>query len=86
MSQILTLTDISYCYPGAPEPLFEHLSATFAAGWAAVLGDNGIGKTTLAKLACGMLSPDSGTVSPNPCKMAVSYCPQRTDETPTKSG
>ena len=40
MSQILTLTDISYCYPGAPEPLFEHLSATFAAGWAAVLGDN----------------------------------------------
>lgn len=41
MSQILTLTDISYCYPGAPEPLFEHLSATFAAGWAAVLGDNG---------------------------------------------
>lgn len=83
MSQILTLTDISYCYPGAPEPLFEHLSATFAAGWAAVLGDNGIGKTTLAKLACGMLSPDSGTVSPNPCKMAVAYCPQRTDETPT---
>lgn len=82
MSQILTLTDISYCYPGAPEPLFEHLSATFAAGWAAVLGDNGIGKTTLAKLACGMLSPDSGTVSPNPCKMAVAYCPQRTDETP----
>ncbi|SPU26282.1 ABC transporter ATP-binding protein [Bifidobacterium bifidum] len=60
MSQILTLTDISYCYPGAPEPLFEHLSATFAAGWAAVLGDNGIGKTTLAKLACGMLSPIRG--------------------------
>lgn len=29
MSQILTLTDISYCYPGAPEPLFEHLSATY---------------------------------------------------------
>lgn len=82
MSQVLTLNDISYCYPNAPEPLFEHLSVTFALGWTAVLGDNGIGKTTLARLACGHLASASGTISPSLRKLTVAYCPQRTDIPP----
>lgn len=44
---MLTLTDISYTYPSTPEPLFEHVSASFQQGWTAVLGDNGLGKTTV---------------------------------------
>lgn len=82
MSQVLTLTDISYRHPNAPEPLFEHLDVTFAAGWTAVLRNNGIGKTTLAKLACGLLAPASGTISPSPRRLTVAYCPQQTDVIP----
>ena len=48
----------------------------------AVLGDNGIGKTTLAKLAIYRLSPDAGRISPTPNRLHTGYCPQNTDETP----
>ena len=44
---MLTLTGISYTYPSMSEPLFEHVSASFQQGWTAVLGDNGLGKTTV---------------------------------------
>lgn len=79
---VLSLSHISFAYEGAPEPLFEDVNATFPRGWSAILGDNGIGKSTLANIAAGRLAPDQGTVSPSPRGMIIAYCPQRTDETP----
>ena len=67
---------------GTSEPLLDGIDVTFARGWTAVLGDNGIGKTTLAKLAIGRLSPDAGRISPTPNRLHTGYCPQNTDETP----
>ncbi|PJM72703.1 ABC transporter [Bifidobacterium primatium] len=78
----LTLAHITYTPPEATEPLFENVSATFPRGWTAVLGDNGIGKTTLLRIAMGWLRPDTGTVSPSPGTPIVGYCPQNTDERP----
>lgn len=79
---ILTLAHITYTHPGASEPLFSDVSASFPRGWTAILGDNGIGKSTLARLAIGLLTPDRGTVTPSPSRLAVAYCPQSTDERP----
>lgn len=73
---MLTLADISYAYPSSPEPLFEHLSMSFPQGWTAVLGDNGIGKTTLMGIATGTLHADCGSISPNPRELVIGICPQ----------
>lgn len=79
---MLTLSHITYTYPSAPEPLFEDVSVSLPRGWTAVLGDNGIGKSTLARVAAGLLRPDRGVVTPVPDGLAVAYCPQSTDERP----
>ena len=39
----------------------------------AVIGENGVGKTTLLKMCAGLLEPDAGTVDRNG---RVGYCPQ----------
>ena len=79
---MLTLSHIGFTYPGAPDPLFEDVSVSFPRGWTAVLGDNGIGKSTLAAIAVGRLAPDSGSVSPNPRNLIIATCPQSTDDVP----
>ena len=81
-NSVLTLSHITFTYPEAPEPLLADVSVTFARGWTAVLGDNGIGKTTLVRIAIGRLHADSGTVSPAPDGLVAGYCPQDTDENP----
>ncbi|KFI85773.1 ATP-binding protein of ABC transporter system [Bifidobacterium reuteri DSM 23975] len=73
---MLTVTDVTFTYPHAPEPLFQHVGTTFPLGWTAVLGDNGIGKSTLMSIVRGELCPDSGTVTPNPRRLVIGYCPQ----------
>ena len=79
---MLTLSHIDFTYPGTPEPLFEDISVSFPQGWTAVLGDNGIGKSTLAAIATGRLTPDAGSVSPAPVRLVIGVCPQSTDEVP----
>ncbi|OXM99818.1 ATP-binding cassette domain-containing protein [Bifidobacterium vansinderenii] len=78
----LTLAHITYTVPGNAEPLFSDISATFPQGWTAMLGDNGIGKTTLMHIAMGLLHADAGTAVPSPGSMIVGFCPQNTDEKP----
>lgn len=73
---MLTLTGISYTYPSMSEPLFEHVSASFQQGWTAVLGDNGLGKTTLLNIAIGMLPADTGSINPDPHGLTIATCPQ----------
>lgn len=59
----ITLSDVTYTYPSAVEPILKDASITFPQGWSGLLGDNGCGKTTLAKIICGMIEPDAGTVT-----------------------
>ncbi|WP_162178995.1 hypothetical protein [Bifidobacterium stellenboschense] len=61
---ILTLTDITFTYPDAPEPLFDNVDVSFPRGWTAVVGDNGIGKSTLMAIARGVLIPDKAPSRP----------------------
>lgn len=70
---LLTLSHITYTYPQAAEAALRNVSATFDAGWTAVIGDNGCGKTTLARIACGLVRPDEGTVS---ARLPFAYCEQ----------
>lgn len=69
----LNLNHITYTYPGAAAPALADLSATFPAGWTGIIGDNGCGKTTLARIAAGFVKPDGGSVSP---KLFGAFCPQ----------
>ena len=59
----IALSGVSYAYPSATEPILDNVSITFPRGWTGLLGDNGCGKTTLAKIICGTLAPDAGTVT-----------------------
>lgn len=68
----LNLTNISYTYPGAVSPAVRDVGVTFSSGWTAVIGDNGCGKSTLARIATRLIEPDSGTVG---SKLFSVYCP-----------
>ncbi len=57
------VTDATFTYPSRSEPVFRHLDLHIPAGQSvAVVGVNGVGKSTLIKLLCGLYPPDSGTV------------------------
>jgi branched-chain amino acid transport system ATP-binding protein len=62
MTPVLELRDVSAAY-GPFRALFE-ISLTVGEGEAvALLGANGVGKTTVARVASGLVAPSSGTVS-----------------------
>ena len=62
MTNVLELRDVSAGY-GPFEALF-HVSLVVGAGEAvALLGANGVGKTTVARVATGLVEPTHGTVS-----------------------
>ena len=79
MRRFLTFDEVSFSYEKALSPLFIHVRLTFNQGWTGLIGANGTGKTTLLKLACGVLSPSEGLIArPD---MTI-YCAQRTDDPP----
>lgn len=70
----ITLSDIHYAYPGSSTAVLAGVSAVFPAGWTGVVGDNGCGKSTLARIAAGQLAPDGGAVTPR--GVVAAYCEQ----------
>lgn len=56
--------DLTFAYPAAPDrPVLDHFDLTIPAGSSmAIVGLNGSGKTTVAKLLCRMYDPQSGAI------------------------
>ncbi len=60
---IVALSSISFSYPGAVQPVLDHLDLAFHKGERIGLyGPNGSGKTTLLHIIMGLLKPGSGEV------------------------
>ena len=58
----IRLRDVSFSYAGG-SPVLEHFDLTIPAGSSlAIVGQNGAGKTTIAKLLCRLYDPQSGAI------------------------
>lgn len=78
----ISLSNIGFAYPESDD-LFTDLSYSFSADKKiAIIGDNGVGKTTLLKLICGDILADSGHVIRN----ATCYLLKQINSDTTKSG
>jgi ATPase subunit of ABC transporter with duplicated ATPase domains len=59
-----TVEKLSFAYPGAAAPVLNDVNITVEAGERiAIIGANGIGKTTLMRCLAGDLKPTAGTIS-----------------------
>lgn len=65
MTTVVKLQDVSYTYPSdeVVKPAVSHVSYSVEQGeWIAIVGHNGSGKSTMAKLINGLLFPSEGVV------------------------
>ncbi|MCU4298029.1 ABC transporter ATP-binding protein [Brevibacterium permense] len=62
MSAAITVSDLDYRL-GDDTEIFSRLTATIPADLVGLVGDNGIGKSTLARILAGRLRASSGTVT-----------------------
>lgn len=61
--QAVEVENLRFQYAGGDKPFFNHASFTVNAGdKIAVIGENGVGKTTLLKLLTGELQPTGGSI------------------------
>jgi ATPase subunit of ABC transporter with duplicated ATPase domains len=75
----LKFHNVTFIYDSASEPLFQNISLQIGSGWTGIAGANGTGKTTLLKLATGLLEPVTGYIEVTGRSV---YCPQRVDNKP----
>ncbi len=56
--------DVGFTYPSGGAPVYTNLELTIPAGRSlAIVGRNGVGKTTLVKLLCRLYDPTSGAIT-----------------------
>jgi len=61
--QAVEIEKLSFAYPGSTRKIISNLTLTLNAGdRLAVIGENGVGKSTLLKLLMGELQPQFGTI------------------------
>ncbi|MDZ4725817.1 MAG: ATP-binding cassette domain-containing protein [Leptospira sp.] len=65
MSDSFYIFDLYLTYPGQPGPLFKNVNLKFQRGWTGIVGKNGSGKSSLAKLISGDILPDRGKILPS---------------------
>lgn len=59
----IRLRDVTFAYPSGGAAVLEHFDLTIPAGSSlAIVGQNGAGKTTIAKLLCRLYDPQSGSI------------------------
>jgi ATP-binding cassette, subfamily B, bacterial len=59
----IRFVDVAFTYPSGGAPVYEQLNLTIPAGKSlAIVGRNGVGKTTLVKLLCRLYDPTGGSV------------------------
>ena len=57
---MIEISNLTFCYKRVP--VFQNISLTFKPGFIyGLLGENGVGKTTLFKLICGLQRPQQGS-------------------------
>ncbi|HLR52518.1 MAG TPA: ABC-F family ATP-binding cassette domain-containing protein [Candidatus Avamphibacillus sp.] len=62
-NDVLKLKDLAFTYPDSNHPLFQNVNLNINRGERiALIGPNGVGKTTLLKIVLGNLSPTNGTI------------------------
>jgi energy-coupling factor transport system ATP-binding protein len=60
--EVVRLEGVSYAYPGGPPVLVDESFSLRRGEVVALVGPNGVGKTTLAKVAAGLIAPGRGRV------------------------
>lgn len=81
-ARALRVQNLSFAYPGVP--VFDDVSFSVPRdGLTQVVGPNGGGKTTLARLALGLLKPQRGLIDvlglpPTGARRSIGYVPQHT--------
>ena len=59
----MEIENLSFAYEGSERKIFNNLTITINAGEKiAIIGENGVGKTTFLKLLMGELQPQFGTL------------------------
>ncbi|MFU0789195.1 ABC-F family ATP-binding cassette domain-containing protein [Virgibacillus proomii] len=62
-NDVLKVNELAFCYPGEQEYLFQHVHLQINRGERiALVGPNGVGKTTLLKIIIGKLKASQGSV------------------------
>jgi NitT/TauT family transport system ATP-binding protein len=63
MASVIEFDRLSYTHPGAAGPVIQDLSLAIEAGsFVAVVGGSGVGKSTLLRMAAGLIEPGGGTM------------------------
>lgn len=63
---VINFDNVQYTYPSAEKPVIDGLSLAFPKGqWTGIIGHNGSGKSTIARLIDGLLLPQTGVIKVN---------------------